>query len=270
MKSKTVNVKGTEITVFSHNEEDYISLTDLLKAKDGEYFVHDWLKNRNTLEFLSVWEKLNNPNFNYVEFDLIKGEAGLNSFRISAKQWVEKTNAIGIIAKAGRYGGTYAHKDIALEFCSWISPEFKLYLIKEFQRLKEEESKTYNLDWQVRRTLAKLNYRIHTDAIKQNLIPPSIEKIQEKIIYANEVDVLNKAVFGITAQEWRSQNPEKIGNIRDYAEIEQLIVLANIESINAILIQKGFSQDERLLELNQIAISQMISLLKNPNVKRLK
>ena len=270
MKSKTVNVKGTEITVFSHNEEDYISLTDLLKAKDGEYFVHDWLKNRNTLEFLSVWEKLNNPNFNYVEFDLIKGEAGLNSFRISAKQWVEKTNAIGIIAKAGRYGGTYAHKDIALEFCSWISPEFKLYLIKEFQRLKEEESKTYNLDWQVRRTLAKLNYRIHTDAIKQNLIPPSIEKIQEKIIYVNEADVLNKAVFGITAQEWRSQNPEKIGNIRDYAEIEQLIVLANIESINAILIQKGFSQDERLLELNQIAISQMISLLKNPNVKQLK
>jgi KilA-N domain len=270
MKSKSITVKGTEITIISQNEEDYISLTDLLKAKDGEYFVHDWLKNRNTLEFLSVWEKLNNPTFNYVEFDTIKSVAGLNSFRISAKQWVEKTNAVGIIAKTGRYGGTYAHKDIALEFCSWISPEFKLYLIKEFQRLKEEESKTYNLDWQIRRTLTKLNYRIHTDAIKQNLIPPSIEKNQEKIIYANEADILNKAVFGMTAQEWRTKNPQTDGNIRDYAEIEQLIVLANIESINALLIQKGFSQNERLIELNKSAISQMTSLLKNPTVKKLK
>lgn len=270
MKSKTINVKDTEITIISQKEEDYISLTDLLKAKDGEYFVHDWLKNRNTLEFLSVWEKLNNPNFNYVEFDIIKSEAGLNSFRISAKQWVEKTNAIGVIAKAGRYGGTYAHKDIAIEFCSWISPEFKLYLIKEFQRLKEEESKLKNLDWEIKRTLTKINYRIHTDAIKQNLIPPTIEKNQERIIYATETDVLNKAIFGMTAQEWRTNNPNKDGNIRDYTEIEQLIVLANIESINAILIQKGFSQDERLLELNQIAISQITSLLKNPSVKQLK
>jgi hypothetical protein len=202
MKSKTVKVKGTEITIISQDETDYISLTDLLKAKDGEYFVHDWLKNRNTLEFLSVWERLNNPNFNYVEFDAIKSEAGLNSFRISAKQWIEKTNAIGLIAKAGRYGGTYAHKDIALEFCSWISPEFKLYLIKEFQRLKEEENRTKNLDWEVKRTLTKINYRIHTDAIKQNLIPPAIEKSQERTIYANEADVLNKAVFGMTAQEY--------------------------------------------------------------------
>jgi hypothetical protein len=202
MKSKTVKVKGTEITIISQDETDYISLTDLLKAKDGEYFVHDWLKNRNTLEFLSVWERLNNPNFKYVEFDAIKSEAGLNSFRISAKQWIEKTNAIGLIAKAGRYGGTYAHKDIALEFCSWISPEFKLYLIKEFQRLKEEENRTKNLDWEVKRTLTKINYRIHTDAIKQNLIPPAIEKSQERTIYANEADVLNKAVFGMTAQEY--------------------------------------------------------------------
>jgi hypothetical protein len=268
MKSKSITVKGTEITIISQNEEDYISLTDLLKAKDGEYFVHDWLKNRNTLEFLSVWEKLNNPNFNYVEFDIIKSEAGLNSFRISAKQWVEKTNSIGIIAKTGRYGGTYAHKDIALEFCSWISPEFKLYLIKEFQRLKEAENE--NLDWTTKRLLTKINYRIHTDAIKKNLIPPSIEKSQERIIYANEADVLNKAVFGMTAQEWRINNPQKDGNIRDYAEIEQLIVLANIESINALLIQKGFSQEERLLELNKTAISQMTSLLKNPTIKKIK
>jgi hypothetical protein len=271
MKSKSITVKGTEITIISQNEEDYISLTDIMKAsEDGEQLIKKWFINKGTLEFLGIWEKLNNPDFNLSEFGLIRTEAGTNSFFISAKGWIEKTNAIGIIAKTGRYGGTYAHKDIALEFCSWISPEFKLYLIKEFQRLKEEESKTYNLDWQIRRTLTKLNYRIHTDAIKQNLIPPSIEKVQEKIIYANEADILNKAVFGMTAQEWRTKNPQTDGNIRDYAEIEQLIVLANIESINALLIQKGFSQNERLIELNKSAISQMTSLLKNPTVKKLK
>lgn len=220
MKSKTVNVKGTDITIISHNDEDYISLTDIMKAsEEGEQLIKKWFINKSTIDFIGVWEKLNNPDFNLSEFGLIRTEAGSNNFFISAKQWVEKTNAIGVVAKTGRYGETYAHKDIALEFCSWISPEFKLYLIKEFQRLKEEESNRKGLDWETKRILAKINYRIHTDAIKQNLIPPRIKKSQEKIIYASEADVLNKALFGRTAKDWRIQNPQNDGNIRDYATV---------------------------------------------------
>jgi hypothetical protein len=271
MANKTITVQGTDITIASKNEEDYISLTDMVKAfEGGGSLIEAWLRNKNTLIFIGVWEKLNNPNFNLVEFEGIKNESGINSFFISAKKWVEKTNGIGLIAKAGRYGGTYAHKDIAFEFGSWLSPEFKLYLIKEFQRLKEQENNLLNLDWQVKRTLTKINYRIHTDAIKANLIPPKISQSQINIIFANEADVLNKALFGLTAKEWREANPEKDGNIRDYANTEQLVILANLESLNSLLIQQGVKQSDRLETLNNIAITQMISLTQNPTVKKLK
>lgn len=250
-----IKVQDTEVSVMRINDEDYISLTDMLKAKDGEFFFSNWLRNRNTVEFLGIWEKLNNPDFNCVEFDIIKSQAGLNSYRLSAKEWMQKTNAIGIIAKAGRYGGTYAHKDIAFEFAMWISPEFKVYLIREFQRLKAEEQA--QLGWSAKRELSKINYRIHTDAIKQNLIPSEVTPAQASVIYAEEADVLNVAMFGMTARQWREQNPELKGNIRDYATINELICLSNMENLNAVFIEQGMPQGERLVKLNRIAIQQM-------------
>ena len=250
-----INVQNTEISVIQINREDYICLTDMMKAKDGEFFFSNWLRNRNTIEFLGIWEKVHNPSFNYVEFDIIKSQAGLNSYRLSAKEWMTKTNAIGIIAKTGRYGGTYAHKDIAFEFAMWISPEFKVYLIQDFQRLKEKEQK--QLGWSVKRELAKINYHIHTDAIKENLVPEELDQYHRSLIYANEADVLNVALFGMTAKEWRDANPDLKGNIRDYANINQLICLSNMENLNAVFINKGMPQRDRLIELNKIAIQQM-------------
>ena len=250
-----IKVKDTEVAIIRIKDEDYISLTDMLKAKDGEFFFSNWLRNRNTVEFLGIWEKLYNPNFNCAEFDIIKSQAGLNSYRLSAKEWMQKTNAIGIISKAGRYGGTYAHKDIAFEFAMWISPEFKVYLIREFQRLKEQEQA--QLGWSAKRELSKINYHIHTDAIKQNLIPQEITPAQASHIYANEADVLNMALFGMTALEWRDKHPDLKGNIRDYASVNELICLSNMESLNAVFISESLPQRERLIKLNQIAIHQM-------------
>ncbi len=262
-----IEVKGTEIRVVSIHDDDYISLTDMLKAKDGNFFISDWLRNRNTVEYLSIWEKIHNPNFNYGEFDLIKSQAGLNSYKISVKEWVAKTHAIGLKAKAGRYGGTYAHKDIAFEFGMWISAEFKIYLIKEFQRLKDQEKK--QLGWDIRRNLTKINYRIHTNAIKENLVPPKLSKSQIKQIYATEADILNMALFGMTASLWREANPGKKGNIRDYANVSQLVCLANLENLNALFINEGLSQETRLERLNQIAIQQMRILTDDSGMKRL-
>jgi hypothetical protein len=269
-KNKTINVKGTNITILKEEVGEFISLTDMLKAKDGDFFISDWLRNRNTVEFLGIWETVNNTGFNYGEFAIIKSQAGLNNYKISVREWVEKTNAIGLKATAGRYGGTYAHSDIAFEFGMWISPEFKVYLIKEFKRLKEEESNRQQLDWNLQRTLAKVNYRIHTDAIKENLIPIELNKTQINFVYANEADLLNVALFGMTAKEWREEDPGKDGNIRDYATIEQLVVLSNLESINAVLIHQNISQSDRLIQLNKVAILQMKSLLNNLNIKKLK
>ena len=250
-----IDVNGVAVTVVKIGSEDYISLTDMMRSKDGEFFFHNWLRNRNTVEFLGTWEKVFNPEFNSAEFDIIKSKAGLNNFRLSSKEWTEKTHAIGIVSKAGRYGGTYAHKDIAFEFAMWISPEFKVYLIREFQRLKEDEQKL--IGWTAKRELSKVNYRIHTDAIKQNLIPAEVSEKQISFIYANEADVLNVALFGMTAKEWRDANPELKGNIRDYATINQLICLSNMESLNAIFINERLPQAERLRRLNAIAIQQM-------------
>jgi len=256
-KHSTLQVQGTAIAILSGKDGDYISLTDMLKAKDGEFFIADWLRNRNTVEFLGIWESVFNPAFNYGEFATIKSQAGLNSYKISVKEWVEKTNAIGLKASAGRYGGTYAHPDIAFEFGMWISPEFKIYLVKEFRRLKDDESRRLSLAWNLNRTLSKLNYRIHTDAIKANLIPPEITPAQAAITYATEADVLNVALFGQTAKQWRDANPKLDGNMRDHASIEQLLVLANIEGMNAEFIHMALAQGERLKRLNQIAIRQM-------------
>ena len=252
---KKLNVLDTNIAYYKIDNEDYISITDMLKSKDGEFFVSDWLRNRNTIEFLGIWEELHNPNFNYGEFAIIKSQAGLNSYKLSVKEWVDKTNSIGIIAKTGRYGGTYAHKDIAFEFGMWISPKFKLLLIKEFERLKAEEQK--QLGWNAKRELSKINYKIHTDAIKKNLIPKQLTKYDTNIVYAEETDVLNMALFGMTAKQWRAGNTDKQGNIRDYANINELICLANLENINSIYINEGIIQSERLIRLNKIAISQM-------------
>src|SRR5574344_1358344 len=263
-----ITVKETEVTVVQINNEESICLTDMIKAKDGEFFFSNWLRNRNTVEFLGIWGKVNNPDFNYVEFDIIKSQAGLNSYRLSAKEWMQKTSAIGIISKVGRYGGTYAHKDIAFEFAMWISPEFKVYLIREFQRLKTEEQA--QLGWTAKRELSKINYHIHTDAIKQNLIPQELSSQQTSIIYASEGDVLNIALFGMTAKQWRETNPDLKGNIRDYASINQLICLSNMENINAVLINDNVQQNERLIKLNQIAIQQMKVLEKVENQKLLK
>ena len=265
-----IDVQGREITIISKDLEDYISLTDIARYKDRErtdYIIQNWLRNRNTIEFLGIWEHLNNPDFKPIEFDGFRKQAGLNSFVLTAKQWIEKTKAIGLISKPGRYGGTYAHKDIAFEFASWISVEFKLYLIKEFQRLKEEERK--QLGWDIKRNLTKINYRIHTDAIKSNLIPPELTKAQINIIFASEADVLNMALFGMTAKVWREKNPDVKGNIRDEANVAQLICLSNLENLNAIYINDGLTQMERLLRLNKIAIQQMKILLNDARVKKL-
>ena len=259
----TIEVQGIPIAVLTERNEDFISLTDMLKAKDGDFFISDWLRNRNTVEFLSIWESVYNPDFNYGECATIKSQVGLNSYKLSVKDWVEKTNAIGLRASAGRYGGTYAHKDIAFEFGMWISPAFKIYLIKEFQRLKEDESQRLSLAWNLNRELSKINYRIHTDAIKENLIPPQVTTAQAGITYATEADLLNVALFGLTAKEWRMANPSLDGNMRDHATIEQLLVLANMESLNAEFIHMGLSQGERLMRLNAVAIRQMRTLAAN-------
>lgn len=265
-----INVLSKEVGLYRYNDEDYICITDIAKYKDPErsdYIIQNWMRNRNTIEFLGVWERLNNINFNPIEFDGIRKKAGLNSFILTAKQWVEKTNAIGIISKTGRYGGTYAHKDIAFEFASWVSVEFKLYLIKEFQRLKEQERE--QMGWDIRRNLAKINYRIHTAAIKESLIPKELTKQQINCVYATEADVLNIALFGMTAKEWRDANPGKKGNIRDYANVSQLVCLSNLENLNALFINEGMAQDKRLVRLNQIAIQQMRLLTENIDIKRL-
>jgi len=262
-----ITVKDTEVNVVKVNGEDYICLTDMMRAKDGDFFITDWLRNRNTLEFIGIWEKVYNPDFNYGEFATIRNQAGLNSFKISVKEFVARTNAVSLQAKAGRYGGTYAHKDIAFEFAMWISPEFKVYIVKEFQRLKEEEQRL--IGWSAKRELSKINYRIHTDAIKHNLIPAEITKAQASIIYANEADVLNVAMFGMTAKQWREAHPDLKGNIRDYASINELICLSNMENLNAVFIEQGMPQSERLVKLNQIAIHQMSVLESGENDRKL-
>ncbi len=261
-----ITVQNTEVNVVKINGEDYICLTDMLRAKDGDFFITDWLRNRNTLEYIGIWEKVYNPDFNYGEFAIIRNQSGLNSFKISVKEFVSRTNAISVQAKAGRYGGTYAHKDIAFEFAMWISPEFKIYIVKEFQRLKTEEQRL--LGWSAKRELSKINYRIHTDAIKQNLIPAELTPIQTSMIYANEADVLNVAMFGVTAKEWREAHPELKGNIRDYASINELICLSNMENLNAVFIEQGMTQRERLVKLNCIAIHQMSVLESGDNGDR--
>ncbi|KOH42682.1 KilA-N domain-containing protein [Sunxiuqinia dokdonensis] len=268
-KSKTINVKGSEITVFHEKEQDYISLTDIAKHKtdDASAVIANWMRNRNTIEFLGIWETLYNPDFKPLEFEGFRNQAGLNAFTLSPQKWVNKTNARGFIVKAGRYGGTYAHKDIAFKFASWISVEFELYIVKEFQRLKEEEQK--QLGWSARRELAKINYRIHTDAIKENLIPQDLTPQQINYVYANEADVLNMALFGKTAKQWRDENPDEKGNIRDYANVSQLVCLANLENLNAVFITEGLIQSERLVKLNQIAINQMKILLQDSSLKKL-
>lgn len=272
-KNKKINVQGLEVVLYQNNEEDYLSLTDIARYKDSyntDDIIKNWLRNRNTVELLGFWEMMYNPNFKPVEFDGFRKQAGLNSFVLTPKKWIETTNAIGIVSKSGRYGGTFAHKDIAFEFASWISIEFKLYIIKEFQRLKTEENSRLQLEWNLQRTISKINYQIHTDAIKDNLIPKEITKQQASWIYANEADLMNVALFGVTAKDWRDANLDKIGNIRDDASLEQLVVLSNLESINALLIQQGLPQNERLTQLNKVAISQMKSLVENSIMKRLK
>ena len=267
-----INVQNTEVTVINFEAQDYISLTDMAGAKENESraadVIKNWLRNRYTIEFLGTWEMIHNPDFKVVEFDHFKMQAGLPSFVLSCSEWIEKTNAIGIVVKKGRYGGTYAHKDIAFEFGSAISVPFKLYLIEEFQRLKEEEQKL--LGWSAKRELAKINYRIHTDAIKQNLIPQELTPAQKSFVYADEADMLNVAMFGKTAREWREENPDLKGNIRDYASINQLICLSNMENLNAVFINEGLAQSERLVKLNKIAIQQMKVLEKVDDKKILK
>ena len=264
-----IKVQNTEVTVIIYDDKDYISLTDMVRnIENGLALIEKWLRNKNTIEFLGIWEEMYNPDFNSPEFEGIKNEAGLNRFILSVKQWVEKTNSKGLIAKAGRYGVTYAHKDIAFEFASWVSPQFKLYLLKEFQRLKELEQA--QLGWTAKRELSKINYRIHTDAIRQNLIPSEVTIQQANIIYANEADVLNVAMFGVTAKMWRERNPELKGNIRDYASINELICLSNMENLNAVFIEQGIAQGERLVKLNQVAIQQMRILEADGNRKLLK
>lgn len=270
----TITAKDAEITVLTTlNNDDYISLTDIAKYKDSEnprYIIQNWMRNKTTVEFLGLWEELHNPDFNRVEFDAVKDEAGANAFVLTPKKWIETTNAIGIISKSGRYeSGTFAHSDIAFEFASWVSPEFKLYIIQDYQRLKSEEAHRYSLDWNVKRLVSKANYKIHTDAIKEQLIPQLLSKPQQGFIYAEEADVLNKALFGLTAKEWRNKNPHKKGNIRDYATIEQLLVLSNLESLNAVFIEQGKPQSERLEMLNKLAVQQMIKLTDNSSVKKL-
>ncbi|MBI3238984.1 MAG: KilA-N domain-containing protein [Flavobacteriia bacterium] len=271
-KNKTITVKGTEITISQGELSDYISLTDIARYKEAantDIIIQNWMRNRNTVELLGLWESIYNPNFKPLEFEGFKKQAGLNSFVLTPKKWIETTNAIGVISKSGRYGGTFAHKDLAFEFASWISIEFKLYIIKEFQRLKEEENDRLQLTWNLQRTLAKVNYRIHTDAIKELIIPKLVSKQETNVVYATEADLLNVALFGKTAQQWRAENPDAKGNIRDEATIEQLVVLSNLESMNAVFIHNGLNQSERLIQLNRMAITQLKSLLNHSGIKKL-
>jgi hypothetical protein len=267
---KKLKINDTEIGIITMQNDDFISLTDMAKSQMQEAIIIKWLSLKSTIEYLGEWETLYNSDFNYTEFGTIKNSAGSNSFVLSVKQWIEQTGAVGVTAKAGRYGGTYAHKDIAFHFGMWISPRFQLLLIKEYQRLKAEENDRLKLGWNLQRTLAKVNYRIHTDAIKENLIPPTLSKDKINFVYADEADMLNMALFGMTAKHWREANPEMTGNIRDAATIEQLVVLSNLESINAVLIHQGLPQPERLQQLNSIAITQMKSMLGNKQLKKLK
>jgi hypothetical protein len=269
-KQEKINVQGTAIVVLKVEEFDFISLTDMAsRFEGGSALIEQWLRNKDTLEFLGTWERIFNPNFNSPEFEGIRNEAGRNSFYLSAKKWIERTSAIGLHAKAGRYGGTFAHRDIAFEFGSWLSPEFKLYLIKEFQRLKDDETKATSLEWNFQRTLSKVNYRIHTDAIKERLIPATLSAAQKSVTYANEADILNVALFGLTAKQWRDTQQSSEGNMRDAATLEQLVVLSNLESINAMLIYQGLPAPERLVQLNAMAITQMRSLIRLQSVKQL-
>ncbi len=272
-RKSSIEVQGTAITVLTQAVDDYISLTDIAKHKEpnrSDHVIQNWMRNRNTIEFLGVWERLNNASFKPLEFEGFKTRAGLNSFVLTPRQWIDATHAIGLVSKSGRYGGTYAHKDIAFEFASWISVEFKLYLIKEFQRLKEDESRRLSLAWNLNRTLSKLNYRIHTDAIKAHIIPAAVTPAQAAVVYANEADLLNVALFGRTAKQWRDANPTLEGNMREYATVEQLLVMANIEGMNAELIYMGLSQGDRLKRLNEIAIRQMQVLTSASVIKQLK
>ena len=269
-KSKIITIEGKEIIIISHKEEDFISLTDMAKSQMQEAIIIKWLSLKSTIEYLGEWEALYNPSFNYTEFGTIKNAAGSNNFVLSVKNWIEHTGAIGLTAKAGRYGGTYANKDIAFHFGMWISPKFQLLLVKEYQRLKADESDRLKLDWNLQRTLAKVNYHIHTDAIKENLIPKELTKKDASLVYATEADLLNMALFGKTAVIWRNENPQAEGNIRDNATLEQLVVLTNLESLNAVLISQGLQAAERLLQLNKIAIQQLKTLLNNASLKKLK
>ncbi|MCO5052129.1 MAG: KilA-N domain-containing protein [Verrucomicrobiae bacterium] len=268
-KKTVIEVQGAAIGVLNQNSQDFICLTDMAKKFGDDVLIYSWMRNRNTLEFIGVWEQVHNPDFKGLEFETFRNQAGLNSFSLTPRKWIEATNAIGFQSRAGRYGGgTYAHQDIAFEFGSWLSPEFKLYLIKEFQRLKEDENRRLSLAWNLNRTLSKLNYRIHTDAVQAHLIPPEVTPAQAAITYATEADLLNVALFGRTARQWRDANPKLDGNVRDYASVEQLLVLANMEGMNAEFIHMGLAQGERLKRLNQIAIRQM-RVLTSSNLKAL-
>ena len=272
MKNEKIDVQGVGVTIFQKENNDYLSLTDIARYKnphEPKDVIKNWMRNKNTIEFLGLWEKLNNPSFKGVEFDHFKTEAGYNSFTLSPKKWIETTNAIGIISKVGRYGGTYAHQDIAFEFASWISAEFKLYLIKEFQRLKSDETRRQQLEWSVSRTLAKINYLVHTSAVKEHLIPDDLSKSKQRFVYADEADLLNLALFNKTASSWRKEYPDEKGNIRDTATIEQLVVLSNLESFNSELITEGLDAETRLTRLNQIAIRQMQVMIDNTSLKKL-
>lgn len=260
----TINADGVSIRMYTSDyKNDFISLTDIAKRREGEYpgyVIQNWMRNKNTIAFIGLWETLHNPDFNCLEFEAIKSDAGTNDFVMTPKRWIESTNSIGIISKGGRYAATFAHKDIAFEFASWISPEFKLYIIEDYQRLKESEVSKLSLEWNLNREIAKLNYRIHTDAIKSNLIPPELTKEQMAYKYSSEADMLNVALFGVTAKQWREANPKKKGNIRDYATIQQLLVLSNMESYNAILIEQGKTQGDRMVLLRQLVVQQLTSL----------
>jgi hypothetical protein len=272
-KNKKLKIGDNEITLYTQQADDFISLTDMARFRDNDrsdYILQNWMRNRSTIEFVGLWEQFNNPNFNSIEFDGIKNMSGSNSFSLTPKRWIEATNSIGIVSKTGRYGGTFAHRDIAFEFATWISAEFKFYFIKEFQRLKEDENNRQKLDWNLQRTLSKVNYTIHTDAIKEKLIPEKLSNSKTSMIYASEADLLNMALFGMTASEWKNQNSNTKGNMRDNATIEQLVVLSNLESINAVLIRQGLLPSERLSQLNQIAITQMTSLVNYNKLKELK
>jgi hypothetical protein len=272
-KNNKINVQGREIALISDKVNDYISLTDMARYRDPErtnYIIQNWMRTRSAIEFCGLWEQLNNPDFKSIEFDAFKNESGSNSFALTPQKWIDNTNAKGIISKSGRYGGTFAHRDIAFEFATWISAEFKFYFIKEFQRLKADESSHLKVEWNLQRTLAKVNYHIHTDAIKEIIIPKLVGKQEISFVYANEADLLNVALFGKTALQWRTENPSSKGNIRDEASIEQLVVLSNMESINAVLIHNGLSQADRLIQLNNMAITQMKSLSQNRSLKKLK